>query len=172
MNRRMFMEEMILDFKPASRPGVPNINNNVYTRENLLDIINDDHVKYMIKNHILTVQFMSCIHPDINTIYYPVAPDYSIGYVIEWNENNIKVNITDSKAKQWFSKNSADDYVLGMRMIAEKDNFTTNDAECIKILRVMCFDLLEKESMSTDYAFVSFVSGKVNPSICICSEGK
>ena len=158
------MIEIIADFKPATKPGEPSLNNYIYTRENLLEVINSEYTQAMINDKVLVVQAFN-----FDDSWYSINPAGSIGYVVDWKEDNIRVKITDTHAKEWFMDHGTDNLALGMRMIADADRAMNMDNSVnIRILKVLCFDILNTETMTQDHSLVSHIFlGRSFPNVIV-----
>lgn len=148
------MEGIIADFKPVTKPGEPSLNNYIYTRENLLEVINSEFTQAMINDRVLAVQAFN--FPDDS--WYSINPAGNIGYVVDWKEDNIRVKITDTHAKEWFIEHGINDLALGMRMISITDGLMNEkNAINIKIIKVLCFDIINTKTMTQDQSLVSHI---------------
>lgn len=160
------MEEVIVDFKPVNKPGEPSINHYIYTRENLLEAINSEYTQAMINDRVLVVQAFN--FPDDDS-WYSINPAGSIGYVVDWKEDNIRVKITDTHAKEWFMDHGTDNLALGMRMLADADRAMNEDKGVnIRILKVLCFDIINTETMTQDQSLISHIFlGRSFPNVIV-----
>lgn len=144
------MKEILLKILPKS--NFIDINGRFYTKENYEDIRNSTHIKYMIENKSLYLTTKSNKFIDMNNEDYErINPEEIVGYITEWNEDNIKVQISDEKLLLF--RFDINEYYVGFCGLTSVVNDKVyieeiqNTCTYIKIEKIICFNLLNVEGV-------------------------
>lgn len=139
--------------KLATKPNEVDYNNRIYTSENLDKLKNSDNVKKMIENKQLYLTLGNEMQDIIekHTSVSVIDPEYIIGTVIEWNDDDILVLVEDKIIQKY--KIGINEYYAGMFTIAKTinpnykwydKNGILNHANLVEHEKLICFNILDK----------------------------
>ncbi len=139
---------MTFVFDLASKPGVPNINGVVYSKESFDKMINSEFTQECIKSHTLVVTNVGISKSADNYYRFCATATDCIGIVTSWNDVGVSVEIVNKAIEPiielLYKENRLE---LGMNYTCrlEKHKDSTIEAKAMKIHSFSLFDKQTKQ---------------------------